>query len=105
MQAYTPRSVHPATGLALPLEGISRGLLPGSPRGGAAADLTMAKSLREWIDSEVRDVRAKPMSWLSQYHFFRDPTRPMWSDTSCFFAPADGIILYEKIVAPHDPIV
>src|SRR2546421_7143510 len=64
-------TVHPATGPALPLEGISRGLLPGSPRGGAAADLTMAKSLREWIDSEVRDVRAKPMSWLSQYHFFR----------------------------------
>ena len=65
----------------------------------------MAKSLGEWIDSEVRDIRAQPMSWLSQYHFFRDPTRPMWSDTSCFFAPADGIILYEKVVAPDDPIV
>jgi hypothetical protein len=62
----------------------------------------VAKSLKEWIDTEVREVKDKPLSWLSQYHFFRDPTRPMFSDTSHFFAPADGVILYQKTVAPDE---
>ena len=62
----------------------------------------MAKSLTEWIDTEVREVRDKPLSWLSQYYFFRDPSRPVFSDTSYFLAPADGVILYQKVVAPDE---
>jgi phosphatidylserine decarboxylase len=62
----------------------------------------MAKSLAEWIDTDVREVRDKPLSWLAQYHFFRDPTRPIFSDTSHFFSPADGVILYQKTVAPDE---
>jgi phosphatidylserine decarboxylase len=62
----------------------------------------MAKSLTEWIDTEVREVRDKPLSWLSQYHFFRDPSRPVFSDPSYFLAPADGVILYQKVVAPDE---
>jgi phosphatidylserine decarboxylase len=65
----------------------------------------MAKSLPEWIDTEVREVRDKPLSWLSQYHFFRDPSRPVFSDISYFVAPADGIILYQKVVAPDEPLL
>jgi len=65
----------------------------------------MAKSLREWIDSEVQPVRAKPLTWLSDEHFFRDPFRPTYQDTAFFFAPADGIILYQKTVEPDEPIV
>jgi len=62
----------------------------------------MAKSLTEWIDTEVAEVREKPVSWLAQYHFFRDPTRPTFTDTSHFFSPADGVILYQKTVAPDE---
>jgi phosphatidylserine decarboxylase len=62
----------------------------------------MAKSLTEWIDTEVGEIRAKPLCWLGQYHFFRDPSRPLFSDTSYFFSPADGVILYQKTVAPDE---
>ena len=65
----------------------------------------MSKSIQEWIDEDVRPVQDKPLKWLSDYHFFRDPSRPTYADLSCFFAPADGIILYQKIVGPADAIV
>ena len=65
----------------------------------------MAQKLREWIETEVEGLREKPLSWLSQYHFFRDPSRPTYSDSSLFFSPADGIILYQETVAPGECIV
>ena len=65
----------------------------------------MAKSLKEWIDSDVSKVRDKPMKWLSEEYFFRDPNRAIYSDDSYFFAPADGIILYADVVRADDPIV
>lgn len=61
--------------------------------------------LQEWLDTEVRPFRDKPISWISQYHFFRDPMRPTYSDTNYFFSPADGIILYQRTVAPDECIV
>jgi Phosphatidylserine decarboxylase len=73
-----------------------------APRNGGQ---TLSMRLQEWLDTEVRPFRDKPISWISQYHFFRDPMRPTYSDTSCFFSPADGIILYQRIVAPDECIV
>jgi phosphatidylserine decarboxylase len=61
--------------------------------------------LHEWLETEVRPFRDKPISWISQYHFFRDPMRPTYSDTSCFFSPADGIILYQRTVEPDECIL
>jgi phosphatidylserine decarboxylase len=57
------------------------------------------------MEEDVRPFQDKPLKWLSDYHFFRDPSRPTYSDLSYFFAPADGIILYQKVVGPSDPIV
>ncbi len=65
----------------------------------------MAKTLDEWLESDVEPVKDQPVSWLSQHHFFRDPSRPAFSNTSFFFSPADGIILYQGVVDPEDPIV
>jgi len=65
----------------------------------------MAKTLQDWLDTDVRPFRDKSITWLSQYHFFRDPIRPTYSDRSYFFAPADGIILYQREVAPDECIV
>lgn len=65
----------------------------------------MAKSLRDWVLTDVARVREKPLSWISQYYFFRDPNRPVYSDSSYFFAPADGIVLYQKTVEPDECIV
>jgi phosphatidylserine decarboxylase len=58
----------------------------------------MAKTLHEWIDTDVQPFRDRSVSWLSQHHFFRDPMRPTYSDPGCFFSPADGVILYQQIV-------
>jgi phosphatidylserine decarboxylase len=65
----------------------------------------MAKNVKEWVESDVRSFRDKPISWISQYHFFRDPIRPTYSDLSYFFSPADGIILYQRKVRPDECIV
>jgi phosphatidylserine decarboxylase len=65
----------------------------------------MAKSLQEWIETDVAHQRSQPLKWISEEHFFRDPSRPMFSDCAYFFAPADGVILYQKNVQPADCIV
>lgn len=65
----------------------------------------MAKPLHEWLQTDVARVREKPMRWLSERYFLRDPTRAIYSDMSYFFPPADGILLYAKEVGPADEIV
>ncbi len=65
----------------------------------------MAKSLRDWLDTDVKNVIDKPLDWLSTHYFFRDPARPLYSDSEFFFAPADGVILYQKRVKPHESII
>lgn len=65
----------------------------------------MAKTLREWVDTDVAQVKDKPMRWLSERYFFRDPNRGIYADSSFFFAPANGIILYADVVEPDAAIV
>lgn len=65
----------------------------------------MAQSIREWIDSDVRHLNDKSPAWLAQNYFFRDPRRPRYVDPSYFFSPADGIILYQKVVKPDEQVV
>ena len=65
----------------------------------------MSKTVQEWLEEDVEPVRDKPLGWLSQYHFFRDPARPTYSDDSYFFSPADGIILYQTEVHADQPLV
>jgi phosphatidylserine decarboxylase len=65
----------------------------------------MAKTLEEWLETDDQPLEDKSVSWLSQFHFFRDPMRPTYSDLSYFFSPADGIIIYQKRVRPDEPIV
>lgn len=65
----------------------------------------MAKTISQWLDEDVRPVRERSIQWLSEAHFFRDPIRAMYSDSSLFFSPADGIILFQQFVEPSEPIV
>jgi phosphatidylserine decarboxylase len=65
----------------------------------------MSKTLIKWVETEVQPFREKSVSWISQFHFFRDPIRPTYSDLSYFFSPADGIVIYQEKVQPDDPIV
>jgi phosphatidylserine decarboxylase len=65
----------------------------------------MAKTLKQWVETEVRPFQEKSIAWISQNHFFRDPVRPSYSDLSYFFAPADGIIVYQRTVDPGESII
>ena len=65
----------------------------------------MAKNLADWIETDVAPVKDKPLSWISQEFFFRDPSRPVYSNSKYFYSPADGIILYQNVVEPDEPIV
>jgi phosphatidylserine decarboxylase len=65
----------------------------------------MGKSLKEWVETDVDQVKDKPLKWLSEEYFFRDPSRPRFADDEYFFSPADGIIIYQREVHPADCIV
>jgi len=65
----------------------------------------MAKSLKDWVATDVAQVKEKSLKWISEEHFFRDPSRPMFADDEYFFSPADGIIIYQREVEPTDCIV
>ena len=65
----------------------------------------MAKELETWISEDVGPLKEKPLSWLSSQHFFRDPVRPSYTHADYFFAPADGVLLYQEEVGPADAIV
>jgi phosphatidylserine decarboxylase len=65
----------------------------------------MAKTIEDWIESDVDPLRDKSVEWLSSTFFFRDPCRPTYSDLGYFFSPADGIILYQRFVRPDECIV
>src|SRR5512143_2373111 len=66
---------------------------------------TMSKTVSDWIESDVEPYQDKSVAWLSQFHFFRDPIRPTYSDLNWFFSPADGIIIYQRRVRAEEPIV
>jgi phosphatidylserine decarboxylase len=65
----------------------------------------MAKTIHQWLDEDVSPSLNKSVRWLSEQHFFRDPARPIYSDANYFFAPADGVIMYQKTVAPDEEIL
>jgi phosphatidylserine decarboxylase len=61
--------------------------------------------MQEWLQTDVRPYREKSIAWISQFHFFRDPMRPTYTDLGRFFSPADGIIVYQREVRPGEAIV
>ncbi|HKB14600.1 MAG TPA: phosphatidylserine decarboxylase [Planctomycetota bacterium] len=65
----------------------------------------MAKPLREWVETDAKALRGKSVRWLSESHFFRDPSRPRYADPAYFFSPADGVILYQRVLDPEEPLV
>ena len=65
----------------------------------------MAQALEEWVETEVRPLQDKSISWLAENHFFRDPMRPTRTDPDYFFSPADGIVLYQHEVDPGENVV
>ena len=60
----------------------------------------MAEKLEDWLNGEVAELQKLSVGELSNTFFFRDPLRPTYIDNNYFYSPADGTILYQKLVLP-----
>jgi phosphatidylserine decarboxylase len=65
----------------------------------------MAQILEDWLNGEVKELQKLPVGELSNTFFFRDPLRPNYIDYEHFYSPADGTILYQKVVQPDESVV
>jgi len=66
----------------------------------------MAKTLKEWLATDVAKVKDKPPRWLSENYFHREPNRSIVIDNAKFVSPADGVILFqERVKSINDPII
>ena len=63
----------------------------------------MAEKLEDWLNGEVAELSKLPVGELSNTFFFRDPLRPTYINSEHFYSPADGTILYQKLVMPGAP--
>lgn len=67
----------------------------------------MAMSLRDWSKSigEIKKLSNDHPEQMWSEKFLRDPFRKMVIDERGFYAPADGIILYQDVYKPTEKIV
>tara|TARA_B100001094_G_scaffold209348_1_gene203279 strand:+ start:573 stop:1292 length:720 start_codon:yes stop_codon:yes gene_type:complete len=65
----------------------------------------MAEKLEDWLNGEVKELSKMSVGELSNTFFFRDPIRPTYIDNEHFYSPADGTILYQKIVLPDEQVL
>lgn len=63
-------------------------------------------TLKEWLNREdIKKIREKSPSELSQYDFFRDPIRPFYIANDYAYSPADGTISYINVVRLGEKII
>ena len=65
----------------------------------------MAEKLEDWLNGEVKELSKLPVGDLSNTFFFRDPPRANHIDWEHFYSPADGTILYQKMVLPSEQVL
>lgn len=64
----------------------------------------MAQPIERWINTAVKKYQTYDLQRMGNEEFFRDPPRPQFIDRNFFFAPADGVILYQREVLDGDVI-
>jgi phosphatidylserine decarboxylase len=55
--------------------------------------------------SSVKQQLKKPITELLANDMNRDPSRPIYYDKNYFISPADGFVIYNKIVDPDEDII
>ena len=64
------------------------------------------KTIDEWLNSpEIKKVKDLPTRKLITESINRDPLRAVFYDPKVFYSPADGVILFAKIVKPDQDIL
>lgn len=65
----------------------------------------MALKLEDWIKTSVAKMDNLAPQSIFYKAFFRDSCRPSFINPRNFYSPADGLIIYQKIVKPYDTMV
>jgi len=65
----------------------------------------MAQSLEEWIETHVKHYDKIDVKTVYNQLFFREEVRPTFYEPMKFYAPADGVIINQKVVKPQEKIV
>jgi phosphatidylserine decarboxylase len=65
----------------------------------------VAKTIPKWLNTEVRQLEKKGTKFLAEIAFYRDPFKPTIRKPNCFFAPASGILVFQKEVEADEAIV
>lgn len=65
----------------------------------------MSQSLDEWIETHASKYKHYDMKKLSDICFFREEIRPVFITPNKFYSPADGLIISQQIVKPHEKIM
>jgi phosphatidylserine decarboxylase len=64
------------------------------------------QTVHEWLNRpDVREIQAASIRQHMEQGFFRDPMRPLYYRRDVFYAPADGFILYSRIIGSDERIV
>lgn len=64
------------------------------------------ESLKEFMNRpDIKAMRKGDIHELYSTSFNRDPNRPIYTDSSCFYAPADGFVVYSEVVKPNEDVV
>lgn len=65
----------------------------------------MAQKLKDWVEEVHKKIDVTDLDYLSNQYFFRDPQRPQYISSKYFYSPADGIVLYSKVVDAKEKIL
>lgn len=64
------------------------------------------QTLNDWLNREdIKEIRRKSPSELSQYDFFRDPIRSYYIANDYVYSPADGTISYINTVKLGEKVI
>ena len=62
--------------------------------------------LKEFLHrSDIKKIHESDPTDRYTTLFNRAPNRPIYTDPSCFYSPADGFIIYSEVVKPDEDII
>jgi phosphatidylserine decarboxylase len=64
------------------------------------------ETLKEFLKRpDIKRIRESDAQERYSVQFNRAPNRPIYTDPSCFYSPADGFIIYSAVVKPDEDII
>ena len=65
----------------------------------------MALTLDKWVETHVKKFEGIKPEKIYNELFFRDEFRQCFYDSNLMYAPADGLVIYQKKVKPNEKII